>query len=158
MLSELITNWTIYANKVPAELFIPPVTLITNELVLLSYNPYMYVPEAALITFVVIVAIHLAVGILPNVDNFAHLGGFIAGFLLGYTPTDTNAINTSNSTSYLIQVVNSSDKLKQQPKTTVRTNETIAAVKIGQQQVFQSQSSQSLRVVQIKSDVPKDIS
>ena len=55
---------------------------------------------------------------------------------IGYTPTDTNAINTSNSTSYLIQVVNSSDKLKQQPKTTVRTNETIAAVKIGQQQVL----------------------
>ena len=84
MLSELITNWTIYANKVPAELFIPPVTLITNELVLLSYNPYMYVPKAALITLVVIVAINLAVGILPNVDNFAHLGGFIAGFLLGF--------------------------------------------------------------------------
>ncbi|KAL1820324.1 hypothetical protein ACET3Z_015193 [Daucus carota] len=51
-------------------------------------------------------------------------------------------------------VVNSSDKLKQQPKT-VRTSETIAAVKIGQQQGLQSQSSQSLRAVQIKSDVPK---
>lgn len=55
MLSELITNWTIYANK-----------------------------AAALITLVVIIAINLAVGILPNVDNFAHLGGFIAGFLLGF--------------------------------------------------------------------------
>lgn len=55
MLSELITNWTIYANKV-----------------------------AALVTLVVIIAINLAVGILPNVDNFAHLGGFISGFLLGF--------------------------------------------------------------------------
>lgn len=55
MLSELITNWTIYANKV-----------------------------AALLTLVVIIAINLAVGILPHVDNFAHIGGFLSGFLLGF--------------------------------------------------------------------------
>lgn len=29
MLSELITNWTIYANKVPAELFISLKNLVT---------------------------------------------------------------------------------------------------------------------------------
>ncbi|KAI3782714.1 hypothetical protein L2E82_12768 [Cichorium intybus] len=55
MLSELITNWTIYANKV-----------------------------AALVTLVIIIVINLAVGILPQVDNFAHLGGFSSGFLLGF--------------------------------------------------------------------------
>ncbi|XP_057977505.1 RHOMBOID-like protein 2 [Malania oleifera] len=55
MLSELLTNWTIYTNKV-----------------------------AALITLVVIIVINLAVGILPHVDNFAHIGGFMAGFLLGF--------------------------------------------------------------------------
>ncbi|KAK3027544.1 hypothetical protein RJ639_042313 [Escallonia herrerae] len=55
MLSELITNWTIYANK-----------------------------AAALITLVVIIVINLAVGILPHVDNFAHIGGFFTGFLLGF--------------------------------------------------------------------------
>ncbi|RWR76724.1 RHOMBOID-like protein 1 [Cinnamomum micranthum f. kanehirae] len=55
MLSELITNWTIYANKF-----------------------------AALFTLVVIIVINLAVGILPHVDNFAHIGGFISGFLLGF--------------------------------------------------------------------------
>ncbi|KAF3784753.1 RHOMBOID-like protein 1 [Nymphaea thermarum] len=55
MLSELITNWTIYANKF-----------------------------AALLTLVFIIAINLAVGILPHVDNFAHIGGFISGFLLGF--------------------------------------------------------------------------
>ncbi|KAB2018239.1 hypothetical protein E1A91_D08G217700v1 [Gossypium mustelinum] len=43
MLSELLTNWTIYTNK-----------------------------AAALITLVVIIAINLVVGILPHVDNFAH--------------------------------------------------------------------------------------
>lgn len=32
----------------------------------------------------VIIAINLAVGILPFVDNFAHIGGFLAGFLLGF--------------------------------------------------------------------------
>uniref|UniRef100_A0A5B6ZH26 RHOMBOID-like protein n=1 Tax=Davidia involucrata TaxID=16924 RepID=A0A5B6ZH26_DAVIN len=55
MLSELITNWTIYTNK-----------------------------AAALLTLLVIVIINLAVGILPHVDNFAHIGGFLAGFLLGF--------------------------------------------------------------------------
>ncbi|XP_052175660.1 RHOMBOID-like protein 1 [Diospyros lotus] len=55
MLSELITNWTIYANKV-----------------------------AAFLTLVVIIVINLAVGILPHVDNFAHIGGFLSGFLLGF--------------------------------------------------------------------------
>ncbi|KAG1362303.1 RHOMBOID-like protein 2 [Cocos nucifera] len=55
MLSELITNWTIYANK-----------------------------AAALLTLLVIIVINLAVGILPHVDNFAHIGGFLTGFLLGF--------------------------------------------------------------------------
>ncbi|KAK9276635.1 hypothetical protein L1049_006171 [Liquidambar formosana] len=55
MLSELLTNWSIYTNK-----------------------------AAALFTLVVIIAINLAVGILPHVDNFAHIGGFLAGFLLGF--------------------------------------------------------------------------
>ncbi|KAK7257813.1 hypothetical protein RIF29_32058 [Crotalaria pallida] len=55
MLSELLTNWTIYANKF-----------------------------AALLTLIVTIVINLAVGILPHVDNFAHIGGFISGFLLGF--------------------------------------------------------------------------
>ncbi|KAJ8642361.1 hypothetical protein MRB53_019055 [Persea americana] len=55
MLSELITNWTIYANKL-----------------------------AAMLTLVLIIVINLGVGILPHVDNFAHIGGFISGFLLGF--------------------------------------------------------------------------
>ncbi|CAA6673636.1 unnamed protein product [Spirodela intermedia] len=45
MLSELITNWTIYSNK-----------------------------AAALISLLIIIVINLAVGILPQVDNFAHMG------------------------------------------------------------------------------------
>nr|XP_023887392.1 RHOMBOID-like protein 2 [Quercus suber]POE67429.1 rhomboid-like protein 2 [Quercus suber] len=55
MLSELLTNWTIYSNK-----------------------------AAALFTLIVIVVINLAVGILPHVDNFAHIGGFLTGLLLGF--------------------------------------------------------------------------
>ncbi|KAK7390542.1 hypothetical protein VNO78_25850 [Psophocarpus tetragonolobus] len=55
MLSELITNWTIYDNKL-----------------------------AALLTLVIIIVVNLAVGILPHVDNFAHIGGFLTGFLLGF--------------------------------------------------------------------------
>ncbi|KAL6979169.1 hypothetical protein U1Q18_020836 [Sarracenia purpurea var. burkii] len=39
---------------------------------------------AALLTLVLIIAINLAVGILPHVDNFAHIGGFVTGFFLGF--------------------------------------------------------------------------
>ncbi|KAL5225784.1 hypothetical protein ABZP36_012423 [Zizania latifolia] len=55
MLSELFTNWTIYTNK-----------------------------AAALVTLLIVIAINLAIGILPHVDNFAHIGGFLTGFLLGF--------------------------------------------------------------------------
>ncbi|XP_020519383.1 RHOMBOID-like protein 1 isoform X2 [Amborella trichopoda] len=55
MLSELFTNWTIYANKC-----------------------------AALLTLMFIITINLAVGIDPHIDNSAHIGGFISGFLLGF--------------------------------------------------------------------------
>ncbi|KAL6541791.1 RHOMBOID-like protein 3 [Orobanche gracilis] len=55
MLSELITNWSIYTNKV-----------------------------AALLTLLVIIVVNLAIGILPHVDNFVHIGGFVIGFLLGF--------------------------------------------------------------------------
>ncbi|KAA8533757.1 hypothetical protein F0562_031274 [Nyssa sinensis] len=55
MLAELITNWTIYTNK-----------------------------AAALLMLLVILIINLAVGILPYVDNFAHIGGFMTGFLIGF--------------------------------------------------------------------------
>ncbi|KAK9289698.1 hypothetical protein L1049_007857 [Liquidambar formosana] len=55
MLSEIITNWTIYSNKL-----------------------------AAFLTLMVIIVINLAVGLLPHVDNFAHIGGFLSGFLVGF--------------------------------------------------------------------------
>lgn len=55
MLSELIINWTIYSDKV-----------------------------ASLLMLILIVAVNLGVGILPHVDNFAHIGGFTSGFFLGF--------------------------------------------------------------------------
>ncbi|XP_077254254.1 RHOMBOID-like protein 5 [Tasmannia lanceolata] len=55
MLSELITNWSIYANKC-----------------------------AALLSLVLIIGINLAVGLVPHVDSSAHIGGFVSGFLLGF--------------------------------------------------------------------------
>lgn len=39
---------------------------------------------AALLTLIFITVINLAVGLLPHVDNFAHIGGFVSGFLLGF--------------------------------------------------------------------------
>lgn len=55
MLSELIINWTLYANKC-----------------------------AALFTLLVVIALNMAVGMVPHVDSSAHIGGFICGFLLGF--------------------------------------------------------------------------
>ncbi|KAG4947873.1 hypothetical protein JHK86_041112 [Glycine max] len=55
MLSELLTNWSIYANKC-----------------------------AALTSLLIIVGLNLAVGFLPHVDNSAHVGGFLAGYFLGF--------------------------------------------------------------------------
>ncbi|KAH7565053.1 hypothetical protein ACOSQ2_021169 [Xanthoceras sorbifolium] len=55
MLSELITNWTIYINKC-----------------------------VALTCLLFIIALNLALGFLPRVDNSAHIGGFLAGFFLGF--------------------------------------------------------------------------
>ncbi|GFP82324.1 hypothetical protein PHJA_000375600 [Phtheirospermum japonicum] len=55
MLSELLVNWTIYENKLES-----------------------------LLSLLLIILINMAVGILPHVDNFAHMGGFLTGFLLGF--------------------------------------------------------------------------
>ncbi|KAL0417866.1 UNVERIFIED_CONTAM: RHOMBOID-like protein 1 [Sesamum radiatum] len=55
MLSELFANWTIYENKCES-----------------------------LLSLLIIILINMALGILPHVDNFAHLGGFFTGFLLGF--------------------------------------------------------------------------
>ncbi|XP_044506641.1 RHOMBOID-like protein 1 [Mangifera indica] len=55
MLSELIANWTIYANRF-----------------------------AAMLTLIFVILVNLAMGILPHVDNFAHIGGFLSGLLLGF--------------------------------------------------------------------------
>ncbi|OMO54319.1 Peptidase S54, rhomboid, partial [Corchorus capsularis] len=55
MLSDLFTNWTNYTNKCPA-----------------------------LLNLVLVICLNLALGFLPHVDNSAHIGGFISGFLLGF--------------------------------------------------------------------------
>ncbi|XP_057969360.1 RHOMBOID-like protein 5 [Malania oleifera] len=55
MLSELITNWTIYAKKC-----------------------------AALVSLVLVICVSMAIGFLPHVDGSSHSGGFASGFLLGF--------------------------------------------------------------------------
>jgi uncharacterized membrane protein YkvI len=43
-----------------------------------------YFQVAALLTLVFVIVVNLALGILPRVDNFAHIGGLISGFFLGF--------------------------------------------------------------------------
>ncbi|CAL0304148.1 unnamed protein product [Lupinus luteus] len=85
MLSELLTNWTIYANKF-----------------------------AALSTLIVIIIINLAAGILPHMDNFAHIGGFISGFFLGFVflirPQYKWVSQTNSHSGFVAPPVNSKHK------------------------------------------------
>lgn len=46
--------------------------------------PSTFLQAAALFTLIVVIGINLAVGLLPHVDNFAHIGGFLTGFFLGF--------------------------------------------------------------------------
>lgn len=39
---------------------------------------------SVLFSIVIVVALNMAIGLLPHVDNFAHIGGFITGILLGF--------------------------------------------------------------------------
>lgn len=92
MLSELITNWAMYANKVLFEMLSIELWISKMNVATVSYivglsnyiQLWWSVQIAAFVTLVVIIAINLAVGILPHVDNFAHIGGFATGFLLGF--------------------------------------------------------------------------
>ncbi|KAJ4718374.1 Rhomboid-like protein [Melia azedarach] len=54
-LSEIITNWNLYANKC-----------------------------AALTTLLIVIALNLTIGFIPGVDGTAHIGGLLAGFFLGF--------------------------------------------------------------------------
>ncbi|KAL5070391.1 hypothetical protein RYX36_021278 [Vicia faba] len=55
-----------------------------HEKLTVSLDPGRCFKFAAFFTLVIIIVIHLAIGILPHVDNFAHIGGFLTGFLLGF--------------------------------------------------------------------------
>ncbi|KAG6468175.1 hypothetical protein ZIOFF_072746 [Zingiber officinale] len=47
---------------------------------------------AALSILIVIVAINLGIGLFPHVDNFAHIGGFLSGFLLGFLGENSSSL------------------------------------------------------------------
>lgn len=48
-----------------------------------NFNPCL-LQCAALTSLLIIVGLNLAVGFLPHVDNSAHVGGFLAGYFLGF--------------------------------------------------------------------------
>lgn len=44
----------------------------------------MLIQCCALTTLLIVIFLNLAVGFIPHVDNSAHIGGFLAGFFLGF--------------------------------------------------------------------------
>lgn len=123
MLSELITNWTIYANKVNNVLWFWHSFLINFDFavsyicgpIILQFLSF-YAQFAALLTLLFIIIINLAVGILPHVDNFAHIGGFLSGFLLGFVfliRPQFGWVNQRNSPGYIAITVKSKHKTYQ---------------------------------------------
>ncbi|KAK2659578.1 hypothetical protein Ddye_006111 [Dipteronia dyeriana] len=86
MLSGLIRNWNLYNDKFAA---------------------------LALLFFVSM--INFAIGLLPYVDNFSSIGGFISGFLLGFILLFTPQISQvpHNKAGLYGYKVKTSDKLKQ---------------------------------------------
>lgn len=67
-------------------------------------------------SLVFIILINLAVGILPHVDNFAHLGGFMTGFLLGFVVMirpQYGYINKRRMPDYIASSAKSKPKYKQ---------------------------------------------
>jgi membrane associated rhomboid family serine protease len=88
MLSELFTNWTIYSNKVHFISSLLAANLVPilqeDQCTECRFKTECNLQAAALATLLVVIAINLAIGILPHVDNFAHIGGFLTGFLLGF--------------------------------------------------------------------------
>ncbi|KAG6517883.1 hypothetical protein ZIOFF_021282 [Zingiber officinale] len=77
MLSELVINWAIYSNRVSTLLFLKSLVKKISKL-----SPLLQI--AALLTLILIIIINLVIGLFPSVDNFAHIGGFLSGFLLGF--------------------------------------------------------------------------
>ncbi len=51
---------------------------------IITNSTIYYSTCGALCTLIILVAVNLGVGLLPFVDNFAHIGGFLSGFLLGF--------------------------------------------------------------------------
>lgn len=47
----------------------------------------------SLINLMIIIALNLATGFIPFVNNSAHIGGFIAGFFLGFANSNSSAIS-----------------------------------------------------------------
>lgn len=81
MLSELMTNWTSYTNKVNI------VYAYKKKKIRLWWASRIILcilQCGALSTMLLIICLNLAFGFLPHVDNSAHIGGFVSGFFAGF--------------------------------------------------------------------------
>ena len=74
---QLFQDWLFSKNS-------EMICLCTVYTLLQKLTHYWFLQCSTLITLVVVIVINMAVGFLPNVDNSAHIGGFIFGFLLGF--------------------------------------------------------------------------
>lgn len=81
LLSELVWNWKFHSNKVHLFFLLLPFLNALFEYWSTFLINWMQISAIASLVFVFVC--NFVLGFLPYVDNFASMGGFISGFLLG---------------------------------------------------------------------------
>ncbi|ESN92501.1 hypothetical protein HELRODRAFT_194219 [Helobdella robusta] len=71
---------------------------------LINYWPFLYKPYIALIKLLLVLLLLFVIGLLPMVDNYAHLFGFIFGFLLSFSVMPHVELNIADRKKKLIAV------------------------------------------------------
>ncbi|XP_017980927.1 PREDICTED: RHOMBOID-like protein 8 isoform X1 [Theobroma cacao] len=118
MLSGIIRNWKVYTNKVLHTLLLVP-AYVYIQLTLYFTDPCCGSLQCAALAVVFIVfAINFLLGLLPYIDNFANIGAFMSGFLLGFVFLFTPQIRqlSKNKAGLFEYSVKSSINLKQKLK------------------------------------------
>lgn len=65
---------------------------------------FLKTPKANLVSYLITIIFSLALGLLPMVDNFAHIGGFVMGIIIGIVFLPSSHVGKVGNRNRLIQV------------------------------------------------------